>query len=126
MKLSPEFVKSVPAELEDGVIYISMEYRTAIHNCCCGCGEQVVTPFSPKGWRLIFDGKTISIQPSIGNWGFDCRSHYWITSNEVKWVLERNDDEVKRGRFKDEADRSKQRNGNQRLSKLWGFFWKRK
>ena len=88
MRLSHEFVKSVPKELEAGVLYISMEYRTAIHKCCCGCGEQVVTPFSPKRWKLKFDGKTVSLHPSIGNWSFQCRSHYWIKSNAVLWELD--------------------------------------
>jgi len=41
VELIPEFVESVPPELEDGVIYISMIYGTAIHKCCCGCGEKV-------------------------------------------------------------------------------------
>jgi hypothetical protein len=74
MKLSHEFVKSVPEKLDDGVLYVSMEYRTAIHKCCCGCGERVVTPFSPKSWKMTFDGKTISIHPSIGNWSFACQN----------------------------------------------------
>ena len=86
MRLRHEFVKSVPEVLEPGVVYISMEYRVAIHGCCCGCGKKVVTPFSPKGWKLIFDGKTISIRPSIGNWNFECKSHYWITNNKVQWA----------------------------------------
>jgi len=34
----------------------------------------VVTPLSPTGWSLIFDGETVSLYPSIGNWNFPCRS----------------------------------------------------
>jgi hypothetical protein len=81
-----EFVELMPAMLEDGVIYISMEYATASHLCLCGCGEKVVTPFSPTDWNLMFDGVSISISPSIGNWDFACRSHYWITNSEVRWA----------------------------------------
>lgn len=44
-KLEHRFVRSVPRELESGILYVSMEYGTAVHSCCCGCGEQVVTPF---------------------------------------------------------------------------------
>jgi Family of unknown function (DUF6527) len=33
--------------------------------CCCGCGEKVVTPLRPTDWKLIFDGKTISLDPSL-------------------------------------------------------------
>ena len=86
MKLTHKFVKSVPEILEDGVIYISVEYGTAIHKCCCGCGNQVVTPFSPRDWKLIFDGEAVSLYPSIGNWNFKCESHYWIRNNQVEWV----------------------------------------
>ncbi len=71
--------------MEDGVIYVSVDYATAIHKCCCGCGNEVVTPLSPTDWELTFDGKTISLYPSIGNWNFQCRSHYWIIRNTVEW-----------------------------------------
>lgn len=84
--LAHKFVTSVPEILEDGVLYISIEYATAIHKCCCGCGSQVVTPFSPKGWKLIFDGETITLRPSIGNWSFKCQSHYFITNSRVEWI----------------------------------------
>jgi Family of unknown function (DUF6527) len=46
----------------------------------------VVTPLSPTGWKLIFDGKTVSLDPSIGNWGFPCRSHYWVRSDRALWA----------------------------------------
>lgn len=85
MKLTPKFVKNIPEKIENGIIYISMEYSTAIHRCCCGCGNEVVTPFSPTDWKLTFDGKTISLYPSIGNWSFECQSHYWIINSEVIW-----------------------------------------
>jgi hypothetical protein len=85
MILVHKFVKSVPDTLEDGVIYVSVEYASAIHKCCCGCGHEVVTPFSPTDWQLAFDGRSISLCPSIGNWSFKCQSHYWIRNNQVKW-----------------------------------------
>ena len=44
-----------------------------------------MTPLSPTDWKLIFDGKTVSLDPSIGNWGFPCRSHYWIRNNRALW-----------------------------------------
>lgn len=78
------FVEFIPDSLEEGILYITIEYKTAVHKCACGCGNKVVTPISPNDWRLIFDGKTVTLKPSIGNWGFDCRSHYWITNNVVE------------------------------------------
>jgi len=85
MTLVHKFVRSVPETLDEGVIYVSIDYATAIHKCCCGCGNEVVTPISPKDWKLIFDGETISLEPSIGNWSYKCQSHYFITRNRVEW-----------------------------------------
>jgi hypothetical protein len=101
MKLSHRFVTSIPDVLEDGVVYVSIEFATAIHKCCCGCGEEVVTPFSPTDWKLIFDGKTISLDPSIGNWNFPCQSHYWIRRNKVVWARRWSRQEIEAGRAHD-------------------------
>ena len=86
--LAHEFVEYVPRELKDGVVYVSIPFATVIHKCCCGCGRQVVTPLSPSQWALTFDGKSISLHPSIGNWNFPCKSHYWIKQNRVSWARE--------------------------------------
>jgi hypothetical protein len=84
--LEPVFVDTIPTELEDGRLYISKRYRTAMHSCCCGCGSEVVTPLNPAKWRLTEDGATVSLYPSVGNWSFLCQSHYWIDKNEVRWA----------------------------------------
>jgi hypothetical protein len=34
------------------------------------CGKEVVKPLSPTDWKLIFEGKFISLDLSIGNWSF--------------------------------------------------------
>jgi hypothetical protein len=83
LRLEPRFVKGVPRELESGVLYVSMEYGTAVHSCCCGCGQEVVTPLTPTDWKLTFDGESISLHPSVGNWNLPCRSHYVIRNNRV-------------------------------------------
>jgi hypothetical protein len=80
------FVEFIPESIEDGIIYVSIKYRSVVHNCPCGCGSKVVTPITTEGWQLIFDGKTISLHPSIGNWNFNCKSHYWITKNKIRWA----------------------------------------
>jgi Family of unknown function (DUF6527) len=80
------FVESIPTELDDATIYISIPYATAMHKCCCGCNNIVVTPLSPTDWKLIFDGDTVSLDPSIGNWTYPCKSHYWIKRNRVHWA----------------------------------------
>ena len=90
-RIEHRFVRSVPDVPEPGVLYISMEFATAIHLCACGCGQEVVTPFTPRDWNMKFDGESVSLSPSIGNWGFACRSHYWIRHDKVVWVPEWDD-----------------------------------
>lgn len=99
--IKQQFVRTVPDVLEDGIVYVSIEYTTAVHRCCCGCGEEVVTPLSPTDWKLIFDGERISLYPSIGNWSFACRSHYWIRDNAVHWARDWSREEVEAGRAAD-------------------------
>ena len=100
--LQHKFVEFIPDELEIGILYITMEYRTAVHMCVCGCGNEVITPFSPTDWHLRFYGDSVSIYPSIGSWSFRCRSHYWITKNRIEYAENWNNRVVQRGR---DADR---------------------
>jgi hypothetical protein len=96
--LTPVFVEFIPEILEDGKLYISLTYSTAVHNCCCGCGYKVVTPLSPTGWRITVEGKFVSLYPSIGNWGYPCQSHYWIRRNAVRWSSQMTPQEIEAGR----------------------------
>jgi len=84
--ITHKFVELIPDHLDDKVLYISIEHCVAIHKCACGCGKEVVTPISPDGWQLVFDGETVSLSPSIGNWNLKCRSHYWIRKNYIVFV----------------------------------------
>jgi hypothetical protein len=97
-----EFVESVPARVQDGIIYVSTRFATAIHKCCCGCGTEVATPLSPAGWTLIFDGDTVSLYPSIGNWSMPCKSHYWIRRNHVIWARRWSKQEISSVRRRDQ------------------------
>lgn len=107
VRLRHEFVESVPPDREEGVLYISMEFKTAIHSCACGCGHKVVTPFSPAEWSLEFDGDTVSMDPSIGNHSFPCGSHYFITRNEVVWAAKWTGERIRRGRAAEDARRAR-------------------
>ena len=82
-ELEPRFVTTIPGELEGGVLYVSMEYGTVVHSCCCGCGHEVVTPLTPTDWSLTFDGEAVSLWPSVGSWNLPCQSHYVIKGNRV-------------------------------------------
>jgi len=102
-----EFVEFIPEQLEGGVVYVSTEYATVVHLCCCGCGNEVVTPLSPADWKLTFDGVSISLDPSIGNWSFDCQSHYWIRRNKVCWANQWSEDQITQGRRYDAQRKSR-------------------
>ena len=97
----PQFVESVPETLEAGVLYVSMGLSSAIHLCACGCGHEVITPLSPTDWKLCFDGENVSLDPSIGNWSFRCRSHYWIRGGAVRWSSPWSDGKIEAGRAQD-------------------------
>lgn len=101
MLLRHEFVEHVPDELADGVLYVSTQYATVAHKCCCGCGNEVITPLTPTDWQLTFDGESISLKPSIGNWNFECQSHYWIERNRVRWAPRWTREQIDAGRARD-------------------------
>ena len=100
-KIRSEFVEYIPDKLEDGIIYISIPYNTASHKCASGCGEIVVTPITPTDWTLIWNGDTISLNPSIGNWSLPCQSHYWIKYNKVIWARKWSLTEIEANREED-------------------------
>jgi len=99
-----EFVEFIPSELKEGVLYVSVQYATAVHKCACGCGNKVVTPISPADWQLLFDGDSVSLTPSIGNWQFPCHSHYWIKSNKVRWAEAWTSEQIAVGREREARD----------------------
>lgn len=101
LTLTHEFVEYIPQELKDGTVYVSIPFATASHKCCCGCGNEVVTPLTPTDWQLTFDGETISLDPSIGNWSFACQSHYWVRKNRVRWAPKWSQQEIQAGRSHD-------------------------
>ncbi len=107
--LQHRFVEFIPEQIEAGVLYISVEYMTVTHLCCCGCGQEVSTTLSPTDWRLIFDGKTISLEPSIGSWSLPCQSHYFITRNRVVWAPRWSTGEIEAGRQGDAANKVQHR-----------------
>lgn len=103
-QIRPRFVDFIPDRLEEGVLYISERYRTCSHLCCCGCGEEVVTPLSPAEWVVRREGDTVSLWPSVGNWDYRCRSHYVIRHNKVLWAGQMTARQIEQIRKRDAAD----------------------
>jgi hypothetical protein len=122
MTLQHKFVEFIPDHLEDKVLYISIAFCTAIHKCACGCGNEVVTPFSPTDWKLIFDGKSVSLNPSIGNWNFECQSHYWIKNNKIVFAHKWNQTEINLCRQVDKEIKEKQFKKNKKQNIIKRFF----
>ena len=83
--ITPVFVTQFPDVFKQGEFYISEEFETAGHLCCCGCGEKVITPLNPAKWSIkkAAGGTIVSLWPSVGNWNYACKSHYIITKNRV-------------------------------------------
>ena len=106
--LEHEFVDHIPDVLDDGVLYVSIPFATAVHRCCCGCGSEVVTPLDPTDWQMTFDGKSVSLCPSIGSWSFDCQSHYWIHRNQVRWARRLSEGGIEKGRARDRFQKAQQ------------------
>ena len=78
-----------------------MEFATAMHMCMCGCREPVITPLTPTDWRMTYDGETVSLAPSVGNWSMACQSHYWLDGGSVRWLGRWTPEQIAKGRARD-------------------------
>ena len=85
-QITPEFVDDIPRELDHDKLYICCRYRAVTHLCACGCGIEINTPMHPTGWTIIYNGDSVSLFPSVGNWSENCQSHYWVTNNQIHWT----------------------------------------
>lgn len=101
-----QFVEYLPEQLQERTLYVSVPFATAAHMCACGCGNQVITPITPTDWQMTFDGETISLHPSIGNWSFRCQSHYWIRHNQVQWAPRWTKQQIEAGREHDQQNKA--------------------
>ena len=120
-ELRPLFVEQFPDDFESGILYVSMKYAICGHLCACGCGEKVITPLSPKQWKIAYNGEDVTLYPSIGNYAFACQSHYFLTNGNIIWVGER---DVEKGKRKKKGllaklfiSKKDKKNGNKTRSK---------
>lgn len=119
-----EFVESFPSQLDEGTLYVSIPYATAAHLCASGCGNKVVTPLSPVDWQLLFDGETVSLTPSVGNWQYPCRSHYWIKNDRVVWADERSAERTAANQQREAIERRERvaKDRPRLFRRLWHLF----
>jgi hypothetical protein len=121
--LTPIFVEFIPEKLNSGLLYVSRRYRTSSHLCCCGCGLEVVTPLNPAKWKLSehADG-SVSLSPSVGNWSFPCKSHYWVSRNKIQWATRMSAAQIAAVQARDKFDANE---FAKRSRPLWLVIWDR-
>ena len=123
--MRPEFVDVIPDIVRDGVLYISQEYSTAVHKCCCGCGQEVVTPLGPTDWTVTTQRGVPSVFPSIGNWSFECKSHYWIDQGRILWAEQWSEAQIRSGRMHDQRTKQSRYEHADQLRRKKPGFWSR-
>lgn len=86
-EITVEYVELIPEtqDMRHGVLYVSKEHSVASHLCACGCGNETVTPLHRDWWVLCQHNGAVSLTPSIGNFRFACKSHYYIRENKIDW-----------------------------------------
>ncbi|UXH79051.1 DUF6527 family protein [Roseateles amylovorans] len=101
-------VDVIPESLEAHVLYVTRDGDVAAHLCACGCGKEVITPLAPTDWTLSFEKRGgATLDPSIGNWAFPCRSHYFIWGGAVVWARGMSEKAIAAGRSRDRARKQK-------------------
>ncbi len=118
-------VQYVPKEIEPGVLYVAEEFGAAVHLCACGCGLKVSTPLRPTKWSLEeeMDGPTLT--PSVGNWQFPCRSHYWIRGGRIVWAEAWTDERIAAGRrAQEERQRAYYEQKVEEAVGFWARVWR--
>lgn len=123
-------VHAMPRQLEAGVLYVSEEFEVAAHLCACGCGNKVTTPLGATEWSFEETRGRPTLRPSIGNWQWPCKSHYWITAGKVRWADQWTTEQVETGRRAEEERRrayyeSRKKRTRNPLAALWSWFKER-
>lgn len=105
VSIKAEYVDLMPSTMKEGIVYISNKYKTAMHLCPCGCGNKVATPLKQGGWEVSVIGGLVSLNPSVSNSSFPCRSHYFISNGSVRWERKLSDSEIESAWSRDHAAR---------------------
>ena len=117
------WVDDMPSSLEAGYVYISIKHRLTEHVCPCGCGAEVSLPLSRGEWSIGYDGESISINPSIGNWRLSCRSHYIIERGYTRWCGDWTDQEIRAGQRHDRKVKKKDIARRRSQKRWWSRVW---
>ncbi|EKN4026669.1 hypothetical protein DVQ44_03455 [Yersinia enterocolitica] len=99
-------VDTMPKILENGILYYSDKYGTAAHICACGCGQKIRTPIGPTEWSLTESSQGPTLNPSVGNWQKECKSHYFIRKGKIEWCGRWTEEQINKGREREELARA--------------------
>ena len=91
VKVTVEYVDTVPDHMIQDIIYVSYKYKSAMHLCLCGCHHKAVTPFNAKfgsNWTITIVDDKVTFTPSILNTNCPNNCHYVITDG-IANILER-------------------------------------
>lgn len=103
VQFKSEVVGSIPEVLQANTLYVTTDGDVAGHLCACGCGREVVTPLTPTDWSITISRRGATLFPSIGNWAFPCRSHYFIWDGAIVWARDMSAEAIEQGRRRDKA-----------------------
>lgn len=119
---SYQIVEFIPEQLDEGVLYVSRRFGTAVHKCACECGEEVVTPIGPVDWSIEIANGAATLDPSVGNWSFACRSHYFIRTGKVVWCSQMSYKQIEQGRAFDRRLRERCIAETNRMKRSRSYF----
>lgn len=113
------WVENMPEKMKKGDLYISIKHNLTEHRCACGCGTEVSLPLGQSEWKIEYDGETISLWPSIGNWRLPCKSHYMIVKNKTEWCKKWSEEKIHIGRMRDRDAKRKYIQRRLKKTALW-------
>ena len=85
MKFRYQAVDRIPKQLDNNIVYHSEEFEIGALLCACGCGHRVML-LVPDSHRITSHGGMATVRPSIAVCDVPCKSHYYITEGQVKWL----------------------------------------
>ena len=79
-----------PAEIKEGVFYLSEDGKDSVHKCPCGCGEEIYLLLNSKDIDdfsydcNVINNELTTLRPEVYN--SRCKTCYTIRENKVSMV----------------------------------------
>lgn len=85
MKYRYLLVDRIPKQLQSDIVYHTEEFEIAEMLCACGCGHRI-TLLVPDGHQVWGEAGYATIRPSVGVLDAPCKSHFFVSAGNVKWL----------------------------------------